>query len=133
MCGEERFAFIFTIEGRSVKVLKELYSELPNYECQNDRNYRINKRSGNGLFIDATSKYIYALLSKQEIVNNFFYSFGNTIEVYDWNGTLKKTLILDKQGQYIKVSDDNNTLYLFTNNQESGEEEIWMYSLNNDK
>ena len=133
MCGEERFAFLFTIEGKAVKIIKELYSEFPNYECQSDRNYRINKRSGNGLFIDATSQYIYALLPKQKIENNFLYSFGNTIEIYDWNGTLKKTLILDKNGQFIKVSDDNNTLYLFSNNQDSGEEEIWMYNLNNDK
>ena len=132
-CGEERFAFIFTIEGKNIKILKELYSVLPDYKCKGDGNYKMNSRSGNGLAIDVTPNNIYVFLYKEKLENNAFHRSGNTIEVYDWNGTLEKTLILDKSGDFMKVSDDNNTLYLFSNNQESGEEEIWMYNLNNDK
>jgi len=133
MCGEERFAFIFTIEGKAIKILKELYSVFPDYKCKDDGNYRINSRSGNGLAIDVTPNNIYVFLYKEKLENNAFHRSGNTIEVYNWNGTLEKTLILDKSGDFIKVSDDNNTLYLFDNDLESGEEAIWMYSLNNDK
>ena len=133
MCGEERFAFIFTLEGKSIKILKELYSVLPDYKCKGDGNYKINSRSGNGLAIDVTPKNIYVFLYKETLENNAFHRTGNTVEVYDWNGTLEKTLVLDRSGDFMKVSDDNNTLYLFTNDQESGEEKIWMYRLNKDK
>lgn len=128
-CGEERFAFVFSIEHNRIKVHKELYSMYPNYICRNDGNYDITKRSGNFLYIDATNEYIYAFL--QELIqNNRSYSrSGNIIEVFDWDGNLVKRIKLDKKGDQIKVNKENDILYLFTTNDESGEEEIWMYRM----
>lgn len=35
-CGEERYAFIFSIQGNQIKVEKVLYDELPDYEQSSD-------------------------------------------------------------------------------------------------
>lgn len=128
-CGEERFSFIFTIEGNNIKVKTKLYSTLPDYKCIGNGNYMINARSGKSLVTDANDKNIYAFLVEDKLENNYFSRIGNIIEVYDWNGVLKKILKLDKYGNFIKVSEDNNTLYLFTNSTKSGELELWMYDI----
>lgn len=128
-CGEERFAFIFTIEGNNIKVKKELYSVYPDYKCMEDGNYMINARSGNSLITEVNNENIYAFLIKDTLKNNYVSRSGNMIEVYDWNGKLEKTIKLDKVGDIIKVSEDNDILYLFTNSPESGETEIWMYDI----
>lgn len=127
-CGEERFAFIFAIEGNDIKIKKELYSTFPDYKGMNG-NYMINVRSGKSLVTEVNSKNIYAFLVEEKLKDNFVSRSGNTIEVYDWNGDLKKTIKLDKHGDFIKVSEDNDTLYLFYSNTKSGEMEIWMYDI----
>ena len=37
--------------------------------------------------------------------------------------------MLDKTGDFIKVSENNDKLYLFSNNLKSGELELWMYDI----
>lgn len=128
-CGEERFAFIFSIEDNKIKVNKELYSVLPDYKCRKDGNYDINKRSGKLLCIDTNSENIYALLLELKQEGHSYSCSGKVVEVFDWDGNLVKTFLLDKQGSQIKINKENNTLYLFSTNPESTEEEIWMYNL----
>ena len=54
---------------------------------------------------------------------------GNMIEVYDWDGNLEKTIKLDNYGKYIKVTEDDKLLYLFSEDWETGEPQIWVYDL----
>lgn len=128
VCGEERFAFIFAIEGNCIKVKKELYSTFPDYKGMNG-NYMINVRSGKSLVAAANNKNIYAFLVEDKLKDNCVFRSGNIIEVYDWDGVLEKTIKLDKFGDFIKVSENNDILYLFSNNPKSGELELWMYDI----
>lgn len=129
VCGEERFAFIFSINNGTIEIEKELYSTLPDYKCAGDGNYVINARSRKSLLADVNDNKIYAFLVNWESQGNYISRFGNIVEVYDWNGTLERILKLDKQGDCIKVSKNNDILYLFTSNPSTDEKEIWMYDL----
>ena len=51
------------------------------------------------------------------------------IEVYDWEGNTEKTIKLDNYGKYIKVTEDDKLLYLFSEDWETGEPQIWVYDL----
>ena len=127
VCGEERFAFIFSIENKKMKKIKELYSVFPNYKCE-DGNYTL-KRSGKSMYVEANNKNIYTLLLDNKVVGNALISGGNIVEVFDWDGNLVRTLNLDKKGIFVKVNKDNNKLYLFSVNSETGEQSITMYNL----
>lgn len=126
-CGEERFAFIFNIVNNDINVIKELYSVFPDYKAIGDGNYNLNGRSGHGMDIEVTDNEIYVLLVKEELANNAIVRSGNTIEVFDWDGNLIKKIRLDRKGSRIKLSKEK--LYLFSTNEESGEQEIWKYNL----
>lgn len=119
-CGEERFAFIFSIENKKINIIKELYSVYPKYKCE-DINYSI-KRSGKSMYADANNKCIYNLLLDNKVVGNSLISTGNVIEVFDWDGNLLKTINLDKNGYGIKVNKANSHLYLFSINWDTGEQ-----------
>lgn len=134
LCGWERYAFIFKIDGDNVEVEKELYTDKLNYKEVADGNYSPIKISGKSLRMDANQKAIYALLIEKNITGkvpkNYMESqYGNEVEVYDWEGNPIRHIILDKVGFKIKISDDNKKLYLFTTNPQSKAEEIWQYQL----
>ena len=58
--------------------------------------------------------------------------YGDVIEIYDWDGRQQKRIIkLDHIGQQIKISDDHNTLYLFTASYNDGDQQIWSYDISN--
>jgi len=139
VCGEGNFAFIFSIEGNSVKVIKELYSLLPQYEYMGDdkigrMNYIIKNRPIRRFRPDANSDHIYVLLQEKDIEGDFAENWrtsvcGNIVEVYDWDGNLEKKIELDHLGDDIKVSAKDDLLYLFSENPKTGDPEIWVYDL----
>lgn len=135
-CGEERYAFIFSIEGNQIIVEKELFTELPDYEQASDGlNYNLRSRSIRRLECEATKRNIYALLvdknNKGENATNWAESdSGNEVMVYDWNGNIKTKLIFDNVGTHIKVTDDDKILYLFSDNPNNGEKEVYSYPIN---
>ena len=92
-------------------------------------NYMINERSGKSLVTEANKKNIYAFLVEDKLIDKRVFRPGNVIEVYNWDGVLEKTIMLDKTGDFIKVSENNDKLYLFSNNLKSGELELWMYDI----
>lgn len=55
--------------------------------------------------------------------------YGNEVQVYDWNGNPIRRLLLDKVGSSIKLSVDKKKLYLFAENPQTKNEEIWEYDL----
>ena len=77
----------------------------------------------------ANKKNIYAFLVEDKLIDKRIFRSGNAIEVYNWDGVLEKTIMLDKTGDFIKVSENNDKLYLFSNNLKSGELELWMYDI----
>lgn len=134
-CGEERYAFIFSIIGDQIKVEKELFNELPDYEQSSDGlNYNLKSRSIRNLECDVTDENIYVLLveknSKGEIAANWTESdSGNEIMVYDWDGNIKTKLVLNKVGTDIKVTNDNKIIYLFSDNPNNGEKDVYAFSI----
>ena len=101
-----KFAYIFNIEGTKVNILKDLYSytfvPAPGTECVN---------------CCANSERIYLLVRDTNIKGekcneNDLYRYGNTIEVYDWDGVKHQVIHLDNYYQEIMLSEDGKTLFL---------------------
>lgn len=137
-CGEERYAFIFEVVGNKIKILKELFQELPDYQESSDGlNYDLRSRSIHRMDCDASDERIYILMieknSSGSTASNWIESnCGDEVRVYDWDGNIKAIYILDKIGSNIKVNNNNKTLYLFNDNPVNGEREVYSYSINID-
>ena len=138
--GKERFlywddsgklAFIFTIDGTKTNILNYIYSDrlpipgiaktpsLERIHCcaDNERIYLLYKHSNR----------------KGEIMEEYDrkepFPWGNTVEVYDWDGVKQHIIHLDKFGQEIMVSKDGKTLYLYSGYIDD-ETDPYIYSYN---
>lgn len=101
-----KFAYIFNIEGTKVNILKDLYSytfvPAPGTECVN---------------CCANSNRIYLLVRDTNIKGEKCneddrFRYGNTVEVYDWDGIKHQVIHLDNYYREIMLSGDGNTLFL---------------------
>ena len=141
--GRERYSFIFTIDKDKVNVVKELYKVYSDYKAQG-LNYVTLSRNSEELRVAANEKNIYMLLVDSDSDGRFygklpiddfsFFIYGNTIELYDWDGNKKKILYLDHYGQRIFLSDDGKKLYLFSDDnylRHPKEPHIWVYDISN--
>ena len=124
-----KFAFIFTIDGTKMNILNHIYSDrlpiaktppLERIHCcaDNDRIYLLYKHSN----------------SKGEIMEEFDmkdpFPWGNTVEVYDWDGVKQRVIHLDMLGQEIMLSKDSKTLYLYSGYPQDGSDPyIYSYDL----
>ena len=142
VCDRERYAFIFSIEGDSVNVIKDLYSTYSNYETGDGYNPIKHIVRTEGLYCETTNDNICFLLTDKDKFGKKIkiedysrqYLYGNTIEIYDWDGKQQKKVIkLDHIGQRIFISDDNKTLYLLTDDYWEGDPnpQIWAYDISN--
>ena len=58
------------------------------------------------------------------------FPWGNTVEVYDWDGVKQHIIHLDKLGQEIMISNDGKTLYLYSDYMQDGSDSyIYSYDL----
>ena len=127
-----KLAFIFTINGTKTNILNHIYSDrlpipgiaktpsLERIHCcaDNDRIFLLYKHS----------------TIKGEIMENYDmkdpFPWGNTVEVYDWNGVKQHIIHLDKFGQEIMISKDGKTLYLYSDYMQDGSDPyIYSYDL----
>ena len=124
-----KFAFIFTIDGTKMNILNHIYSDrlpiaktppLERIHCcaDNDRIYLLYKHSN----------------SKGEIMEKLDmkdpFPWGNTVEVYDWDGIKQRVIHLDRLGQEIMLSKDSKTLYLYSGYPQDGSDPyIYSYDL----
>ena len=111
-----KFAFIFTIDGTKMNILNHL--ERIHCCADNDRIYLLYKHSN----------------SKGEIMEEFDmkdpFPWGNTVEVYDWDGVKQRVIHLDRLGQEIMLSKDSKTLYLYSGYPQDGSDPyIYSYDL----
>ena len=111
-----KLAFIFTIDGTKTNILNYIYSDrlpipgiaktpsLERIHCcaDNERIYLLYKHSNR----------------KGEIMEEYDRKepvpWGNTVEVYNWDGVKQHIIHLDKFGQEIMLSQDGKTLYLYS-------------------
>ena len=111
-----KLAFIFTIDGTKTNILNYMYSDrfpipgiakIPSLErihccADNERIYLLYKHSNR----------------KGEIMEEYDrkepFPWGNTVEVYNWDGVKQHIIHLDKFGQEIMLSKDGKTLYLYS-------------------
>lgn len=141
VCDGERLAFLFSIDGDNVNVIKELYTTNPNYKAGDGHNPVFQRVRAEKLYCATTNDYIYFLLTgrnkhgnKMRIEEYTPNLYGNTIEIYDWDGKQQKKVIkLDHIGKRIIISDDNKTLYLLTDDYWEGDPnpQIWAYDISN--
>ena len=124
-------AFIFSIEGTHVNVLDTLYSytyppgkfTIERLSCcaNNDRIYM--------LILDSDNKG--EKLNDSDSKEPHPYLFGNTVEVYDWDGVKQEVIHLDNYAQRIMLSGDGNTLFLFAQTDEIIKPAIFSYDISN--
>ena len=126
--GVMRNAFIFSFnEANETSIISNLYSDSFS-----------EKRPTEVLACCANEDIIYMLLRDSDCKGNKLkewnnpFIFGNTIEVFDWDGEKQQIIHLDKYGQYIMLSEDNKTLYLVSDySEETTEPFIFSYNLEN--
>ena len=138
---ERRFAFIFTIDGDKVNILKYLYSDYPKYKSDG-MNKQMLEFSSEEIRCSTTNEIISLLLldsdkngAKLKKIylrgENRPWSYGNVVELYDWNGNKRNVIYLDHYGRNILLSDDGQKLYLFFKDLEDNSSRIWVYDLSN--
>lgn len=118
-------AFTFSIDGIHTKILNELRSHTFTKVAPTER-----------VTCCADSNRIYLLYkdsnSKGEKLNKYKdqFIFGNTVEVYDWDGVKQQVIHLDYYGQSIMISKDSKTLYLLSDYSDDIDEPyIYSYDL----
>ena len=140
-CKWSRLAFIFTIEGENINIVKELYSDYPVYKSDEEGlNYIFSQKTTTyeRFYCTTNNDRIYVLLLDSDRKGKKFdkyvdsYIYGNTVVEYDWEGNKKRTIHLDHFGRDILLSDDNKTLYLMTNDHFNNVvPRIWSYDISN--
>ena len=142
---KNRYSFIFTIDkDNNINVVKDLYKEYSNYTVEYGTNPRTLSRNTEELRIAANEDNIYVLLvdsdpegriyGKLPLEEYSFLIYGNSVELYDWDGNKKKVLYLDHYGQRIMLSEDGKRLFLFSDDnitRNPKETHIWMYDISN--
>lgn len=115
--GYNRNAFIFTVDGDHVNIIREIYKSPISYTQTSDglnMKYNLN---ADGLKMYANKSGIYILLTDSDLNGKKADSsdnsgFGNIVEVYDWEGNLSKKYELDEFGGDITVYPDGSALIL---------------------
>lgn len=140
-CKWSRLAFIFTIEGENINIVKELYSDYHVYKSDEEGlNYIFSQKTTTyeRFYCTTNNNRIYVLLLDSDRKGKKFdkyvdsYIYGNTVVEYDWEGNKKRTIHLDHFGRDILLSDDNKTLYLMTNDHFNNVvPRIWSYDISN--
>ena len=110
-----KLSFIFTIDGAKANIQNYLYNELlPLPSFGRNSMDRINCCANSDriylLYNDLTRKG--EKMVGLDIKDAF--PWGNTIEVYNWDGTKLQTIHLDQLGKEIMLSEDGKTLYLYS-------------------
>lgn len=124
--GYARLAFIFTIEDNKIKVIKELYSDYPDYIDNKSNGCFLFRKTGRVFPLESAvnDNRIYVLNKDFDKKGNRIsgvesVSYGNIIEEFDWDGNMIRRLRLDEFGQDIMLSEDGKTLYLFSSDYSS--------------
>lgn len=137
-CSYERYSFIFSVENDNVNVIKGLYEVYPDYSDPDGYNPQLKTLSAKKLNCAVTDDKIYVLLKGVdkngteigEIASGTNPQiFGNTVEVYDWEGNKQKVFELDHLGKRIMLSDDGKKIYLFSDDSDKDLPEILVYSV----
>lgn len=132
--GPNRNAFIFTIEGKHVNIIKTLYDNPIKYEESKDgANYKY-KPDSERLRMKATLDAIYFLMIDKDgsgafAKNSATSKYGDIVLKYDWDGNLLKKYHLDRVVFGINITDNDSTLYCQTEDPETGETLMYRYSL----
>lgn len=124
-------AFIFTIDGKKMNILKNIYNEhLPIPDVD-------KTPSTERVFCCSNSDRIYLLYlncnEKGEKIEKFDikdpFPMGNIVEVYNWNGEKLNVIHLDRFGRNIYISGEGKTLYLYTSYMNDENQYMYSYDL----
>ena len=121
-----KLSFIFNVEGTKVNIQNDLYSYTFTPERPTER-----------LSCCVNSDRIYMLVRYSNIkggkeINEFGDLFGNTIEVFNWDGVKQQVIHLDNYYKDIMLSGEGNTLYLLPGRSEDIiKPAIYSYDISN--
>ena len=127
-CGEGHYGFIFTIEGDKVNVVKELFSEFPDYLAAPDGlNYNIRRKDGAMYTAAATDKHIYTHKRVYEYDGvRATQVAGTEVHAYDWDGNEVAEYQIDRMSSYIFVSPDDKYLFACSHDDDDYDKTVIM-------
>ncbi|MCI1785621.1 MAG: TolB-like 6-bladed beta-propeller domain-containing protein [Bacteroidales bacterium] len=136
-CTEGRYMFISKIGDNTLGKPVEIYSHLPDYKLKPDGcNLKYNENCEDGIYPYATSRFIYAQLSRsiKEINASADYKgyppyYFDEIEVYDWNGKFIGNFNADRPFSSFAVSPDDSFIYTLSMNLQTKEPIVMQYKL----
>lgn len=132
--GNERHSFIFTLAGNKINIESKLYDDPIKYDARPGDSYKC-EHSGYEIKSSANNRHIYLFhrdrdkTGKHDDDSPLMNQYGDKVEVFDWDGKLQRTLILDHPGFAIMADSDDSALYLFSTDPETGEYIVWKYRL----
>lgn len=132
ICGEGRFAFIFTLEDGNMRIEKTLFDDFPQYKATPDGiNYRLTKREGVTYSPAATDNYIYLLEQYLDADGEtpkpgYPRVNGTKVLVYDWDGNKVAVYEVDRMGESIFVSPDDKYLFVRSHDDDDYDKTVIM-------
>lgn len=131
------YMFIAKAHDEILSIEHIIYSRLPKYKVKPDGNIAYSIDGEYGIIPYTTHEYIYAAPGKtgHEFMENESYkgypiTFGDEIEIYDWNGKFIDNCQTDIPFSSFAVSSDNRYLYTMSLDLDSKESVVQRYELN---
>lgn len=134
-CGEGRYLELFDIEGDSIARRIPIYDIRPDYEAAEDKlNYAMHYENLRGMRVCTTDRYIYVHLNvythEMKPYKGYPFYYFDELEVYDWDGRFICNYQTDVPFCDMIVSENDETIYVYTQDIETKEPVIMRYSLN---
>lgn len=138
--GLGRYLEILTLSDQRIVDRKLIYGFTPIIEKRNDNlNYKVKFESYRGMKVRTTNKYIYVRLKTYQDENGnqlnitdfkgYPYYYNDELEVYDWDGNFIRNYQTDIPFNDFIVTDNNQTLFIVSQDIDSGEPIIVKYRL----
>jgi hypothetical protein len=134
-----KYMEIFSIEDKQVTHRLPVCTIYPKYKAAEDGiNYSLKKEEINyGFYVYTTDSLIYArpvevtleMLRSGQGVEGYDRAYSRIIDVYNWNGNLIKRYETDIPFHSFVVDEENNFLYVLTNDLETEDTLIRKYNL----
>ena len=130
-----KYAVIFSLDSTHIDIISTLIDEPATYSSRNDGLMpTLHHLDGHIIRPTSNESHIYLLHCRKtadgSIAKSMFENRGgDEIDVYDWNGNLIKHYILDRLGFYIVTNRSGDSLYLLSENPDSGANEWVRYEI----
>jgi hypothetical protein len=137
ICGGGKYVELFKINNKEIMERKVISNTFPNYKVAKDNlNYGTSKDDNNHGFTSfVTDQYIYLkpveftfeMIRTGGKYKGYPCQYNDRVDVWDWDGNLVKRYEFDVPFHTFGVDEENNTIYVQTDDLENGNNIIRRY------